>query len=149
MPSSELQEILGGPLYVGPVTAVKQEYQVFRTSRGDFVVFSKSNRSATSFHMTFVPATKVEGLMGVIPKGGTTSGILLKQKKVGEIFPGESRQEVYFEVLTTLYVLAALNAVEISKSGRNLVFTPRVPAAQVRVANSGPTWAVEGDGADD
>ncbi len=128
MSNPELREILGGPEYVGPVVGVKQEYEVFRTARGDFVVFSKSNRSSTSFHMTFVPATRVETLRQAVPKNGATSGSLLKEKRVIETFGTEDRDALYFEVLTTLYVLAAMDIVEISKLGRNLVFTPKEKA---------------------
>lgn len=125
MSSTELREILGGPEYIGPVVGVKQEYHVFRTARGDFVVFSKSNRGSTSFHMTFVPSARVETLRSLIPKKGATSGSLLKEKRVVEVFGTEDKDALYFEVLTTLYVLAGMGAVEIAKSGRNLVFTPR------------------------
>ena len=103
---------------------MRQEYQVFRTSRGDYVVFSRSNRSSTSFHMTFVPATRVKVLQRKIPKEGTTSGALVNDKKVIESFGVEDRAALYFEVLTTLYVMAALGIVAVSKSGRNLVFKP-------------------------
>jgi len=125
MSEAELREILGGPEYIGPAIGVKQEYQVFRTARGDFVVFSKSNRGSSSFHMSFVSASRVTALRQLIPKKGTTSGSLLKEKKVVETFGSEDRDVLYFEVLTTLYVLAAVGAVEITKSGRNLVFTPK------------------------
>jgi hypothetical protein len=125
MPDQELREILGGPEYVGPVAGVKTEYQVFRTGRGDFVVFSKSNRSSTSFHMTFVPAARVEALRQLLPKEGATSGTLLKEKRVVEAFGAGERAALYFDVLTTLYVLAAMGRVEITKSGRNLAFKPK------------------------
>ena len=125
MSAAELREILGGPEYIGPVIGVKQEYHVFRTARGDFVVFSKSTRGSKSFHMSFVSASRVATLRESIPKKGTTSGSLLKEKAVVEAFGSEDRDVLYFEVLTTLYVLAAVGAVEVAKSGRNLVFTPR------------------------
>lgn len=125
MSGSVLREIFGGPEYVGPVRGLKQEYQVFRTPRGDYLVLSKSNRSATSFHMTFVPELRVESLRAVVPKKGTSSGALIKDKKVSDIFGVDDRDALYFEVLTTLYVLASLGAVVITKSGRNLLFTPR------------------------
>ncbi len=123
MSNPDLRELLGGPEYIGPAVGVKQEYQVFRTGRGDFVVFSKSNRSATSFHMTFVPASRVEVLRQAVPEKGTTSGSLLKDKAVAKAFGTKERDALYFEVLTTLYVLAALGVVEVRKSGRNLVFS--------------------------
>lgn len=125
MASSMLREIFGGPEYIGPVTGVKQEYQVFRTPKGDYAILSKSNRSATSFHMTFVPEVRVVSLRAVVPKTGTTSSMLLKDNKVVDMFGVEDKKVLYFEVLTTLYVLASLGAVVITKSGRNLVFTPR------------------------
>ncbi|HEV2390636.1 MAG TPA: hypothetical protein VGS04_07935 [Nitrososphaerales archaeon] len=125
MSSAALREILGGPEYIGPVAGVKQEYHVFRTARGDYVVFSKSNRGSTSFHMTFDPSARVETLKQLIPKKGATSGSLLKEKGLVETFGIDDKAALYFEVLTTLYVMAALGIVEITKSGRNLVFTPR------------------------
>ena len=131
MSEAKLREILGGPEYVGPVVGVKQEYHVFRTARGDFVVFSKSNRGSTSFHLTFVPAARVEALRRVIPKKGTTSGSLLKEKKVSALFGTEERDALYFEVLTTLYVMAALGLVEVTRSGRSLAFTPKERPDQV------------------
>jgi len=124
MSSAELREILGGPEYIGPVVGVKQEYHVFRTARGDYVVFSKSNRGSASFHMTFVQAARVETLRHLIPKKGAASGSLLKEKAVAETFGIDDKAALYFEVLTTLYVMAAMGIVEITKSGRNLLFTP-------------------------
>src|SRR5579863_10530691 len=74
MSSAELGEVSGGLEYIGPVVGVKQEYHVFRTGRGDYAVFSKSNRGSASFHMTFVQAERVETLRHSIPKKGATSG---------------------------------------------------------------------------
>jgi len=128
MSSAVLREIFSGPEYIGQVAGVKTEYHVFRTGRGDYVVFSKSNRSMTSFHMTFVPESRVDALRQSIPKDGTTSGAMAANKKVAEAFGTESKEGLYFEVLTTLYVLSAMNIVQITKSGRNLIFTPRKDA---------------------
>ena len=128
MSGAALREIFGGPEYIGPVLGVKQEYHIFRTGRGDYVVFSKSNRSMTSFHMTFVPESRVDALRQVVPKEGTTTGSLAKDKRVAEAFGTADKQALYFEVLTTLYILAAMNFLQVTKSGRNLVFTPRKDA---------------------
>lgn len=125
MSSDDLRRALGGPEYIGPVSGTKQEYQVFRTARGDYAVFSKSNRSSMSFHMTLISARWVEELNRLIPREGTTSGTLIRQTEVTAVFGSEQRDELYFELLTTLYVLAALGRVDIGKSGRSLVFTPR------------------------
>lgn len=138
MSSDELRAILGGPEYVGRVAGVKQEYHVFRTGKGDFVVFSKSNRSSTSFHMTFVASAKAEALSLFVPEKGTSSGSLLREKKVAEIFGIEEKSSLYFEVLTALYVLAARGVVEITKSGRNLVFTPKANASPEERGGHGP-----------
>jgi len=75
--------------------------------------------------MTFVPEVRIEILKQVIPKKGTTSNSLLKERRMLEAFGGQDRRVLCFEVLAALYVLVALGIVEISKSGRNLVFTPR------------------------
>jgi hypothetical protein len=127
MASPELRDIMSGPEYVGPVLGVKSEYHVYRTAKRDFVVFTKSNRGKTSFHVTFVAETRVEALKELVPEDGTTSGALLKDARVAEIFREDDRDALYFEVLTTLYILAALSFVEITKSGRNLLFTPKGP----------------------
>lgn len=124
MSSAELREISSGLEYVGPVVGVKQEYHVFRTGRGDYAVFSKSNRGSASFHMTFVQAERVETVSHLIPKKGATSGALLKEKEITETFRIDDNAALYFEVLTTLYVMAAMGVVEITKSGRTLLFTP-------------------------
>ena len=131
--SPELRRILGGPEYIGPVTGVKTEYHVFRTARGDFVAFSKSSRSITSFHMTFVPATWAETIREALPDAGATAGDLSKQVVVAETFGTKEKEALYFEVLTTLYVLAALGKVEITKSGRSLLFTPKEMTVEARV----------------
>jgi hypothetical protein len=127
MASPELRDIMSGPQYVGPVTGAKSEYHVYRTARGDYVVFSGSNRGKTSFHVTFVSAANVEALKQLIPEDGTTTGSLLKDARVAEVFGIDERDALYFEVLTTLYVLTATGVVEVTKEGRTLVFNPRAP----------------------
>ena len=52
---------------------------------------SKSNRSTTSFHMTFVPEVRVESLRTAIPKKGTTSTMLLRDKKIIEMLGSMTR----------------------------------------------------------
>ena len=125
MSSPAVREIMSGPAYVGPVAGVKQEYDVYKTARGDFAVFSRSNRGSASFHVTFIPAARVAALREAIPPEGTSTGALLKDERVASTFDAEDRDVLYFEVLTSLYVLAALGDVEVTKSGRNLVFVPR------------------------
>jgi hypothetical protein len=119
---SDLFRALG---FVGSVTAVRQEYQVFRTVDGDFVVFSPSNRGTASFHMTLVGAEKVEALAGIVTEEGVTSGSLMKDKRVAEAFGESDKAGLRFDLLMTLYVLTAQGKVEMSKSGRNLVFAPK------------------------
>jgi hypothetical protein len=113
---------------VGNVTAVRQEYQVFRTAGGDFLVFSPSSRGSSSFHMTLVEAVKVDALVKVVGKKRVTTGSLMKDGKLEEVFgPGDmvaTRFDLLrFDLLMALYVLTALGKVEMTKSGRNLVFT--------------------------
>jgi hypothetical protein len=110
---------------VGSVEAVRQEYQVFRTAGGDFVVFSPSSRGSSSFHMTSVPAEKVEALAKMITKDGVTTGSLMKDKRLEEVFGSGEKIATRFDLLMTLYVLTALGRAEMKKSGRNLVFSRR------------------------
>ncbi len=109
--------------YVGAVKAVRQDYEVFRTEGGDFLVFRPSRRSSSSFHMTQVSAEKVEALKKIVGKESATSGSLLKDAKVADFFDTEDKVALRFELLMALYVLAALSFAEINRSGRNLVFT--------------------------
>jgi hypothetical protein len=117
---SDLFKALG---FVGSVAAVRQEYQVFRTVDGDFVVFSPSNRGASSFHMTLVGAERVEALAKVVTKEGVTSGSLMKDERVAEAFGDSDKAGLRFDLLMALYVLTAQGRAEMGKSGRNLVFT--------------------------
>ncbi len=110
---------------VGTVEAVRQEYKVFRTAGGDYLVFSPSSRGSSSFHMTMVTADKVEALAKVLGKEGATTGSLMKGGKLGESFGSQDMVATRFDVLMGLYVLAAMGRVEMRKEGRNLVFTKR------------------------
>ncbi|MDA4129073.1 MAG: hypothetical protein OK422_06440 [Thaumarchaeota archaeon] len=110
--------------YVGIVRSVRQEYQIFKTINGDFLVFSPSNRSPSSFHMTHVSAPRVEELKKIAVGKRVSSTSLLKDKRVHEVFKIEDRVVLRFEILTTLYVMVALNVLEMKKTGRTLVFTP-------------------------
>ncbi len=52
MSDGGLSDLFRAVGYVGTVKAVRQDYQVFRTVVGDFLVFSSSNRGSMAFHMT-------------------------------------------------------------------------------------------------
>ena len=110
---------------VGDVEAVRQEYQVFRTSGGDFLVFSPSNRGSLSFHMTHVPAMKVQALAEVVGRDPVTSGSLLKDARLEEAFGAEDKVAMRFDLLMGLYVLVAQGTLEMEKEGRKLVFRRR------------------------
>ena len=110
---------------VGTVEAVRQEYQVFRTARGDFQGFSPSNRGSLSFHMTHVPAVKVQALSKVVGKEAVTSGSLLKDDRLEDAFGSEDKVAMRFDLLMGLYVLVAQGGVEMKREGRILVFRRR------------------------
>ena len=107
---------------MGAIEAVRQEYQVFRTAGGDYLVFSPSSRGSSSFHMTKVSAEKVEALARVVGKGDTT-GSLMKEKKLEEAFDSGDRISMRFDILMGLYILTALGKVRMERSGRKLVFS--------------------------
>lgn len=113
--------------YVGTVQAVRQGYEVYRNSGGDFLVFSPSNRGAASFHMTVVSSMKVESVAGALTKAGVTSGSLLKNEEVARAF-GMEGLALRFDLLMALYVLTALGRAKMERTGRNLVF--RKPAKE-------------------
>ncbi len=54
-----------------------------------------------------------------------TSGSLMKDEKVAEVFGEGDKAGTRFDVLMALYVLTAQGTVEMSKVGRNLVFTKK------------------------
>ena len=110
---------------VGSVQAVRQEYQVFRSAGGDFVVFSPSSRGTSSFHMTRVPADKVEALGRMLTNDGVTTGSLMKEERLAEVFGSGEKVAKRFDLLMALYVLTALGKAEMKKSGRILVFSKR------------------------
>ncbi|HEV2138433.1 MAG TPA: hypothetical protein VGR53_06295 [Nitrososphaerales archaeon] len=108
---------------VGSVQAVRQEYQVFRSAGGDFVVFSPSSRGSSSFHMAFVPAENVEALGKMLTKDGVTTGSLMKDERLEQMFGSSEKVAKRFDLLMVLYVLTALGKAEMKKSGRVLVFS--------------------------
>ncbi|MDA4126625.1 MAG: hypothetical protein OK452_05410 [Thaumarchaeota archaeon] len=108
---------------VGRVKAVRQEYQVFRSAGGDFVVFSPSSRGSSSFHMTRVPAEKVEALDKMLTSDSVTTGSLMKDGRLDEVFGSAEKVAKRFDLLMALYVLTALGKAEMKKSGRILVFS--------------------------
>ncbi len=123
MSRDDVSDLFRAILPVGTVEAVRQQYRVFRTSTGDFLVFSPSSRGTLSFHMTHVPASKVEALSAAVGREGVTTGSLMKVKKLEEAFGTDDKIAMRFDILTSLYVLAALGEVEMKKEGRNLVFS--------------------------
>ena len=111
---------------VGTVKAVRREYRVFRSAGGDYLVFSPSSRGGSSYHMTVVEGGRVETLARVVGREGVTTGALLKEGKVAGFSGSGDRTAARFDVLMTLYVLAAMGRVTMKKEGRNLVFTKRI-----------------------
>lgn len=111
---------------VGSVQAVRQEYQVFRSAGGDFVIFSPSSRGSSSFHMALVPAENVEALGKMLTKDGVTTGSLMKDERLEQMFGSSEKVARRFDLLMALYVLTALGKAEMKKSGRILVFSKAV-----------------------
>jgi len=110
---------------VGRVKAVRQEYEVFRTAGGDYLVFNPGSRGSASYHMTLISSTKVDALAAAMSQGGVTTGLLMKDSKVGEAFRTKDKVAMRFDILIGLYILAAMGRAEMKKEGRNLVFTKR------------------------
>lgn len=122
--ADDISKLFAPITFLGKVEAIRQEYQVFRTAAGDYLVFSPSARGTSSYHMTKLDASKVEAVEGAVTKEGVTSGSLLKDKKVVEAF-GEEALALRFDLLMALYILTALGKAEMAKTGRNLVFTKK------------------------
>lgn len=125
MEQSDVSDLFRVLVHVGTVEAVRQNYQVYRTAGGRYLVFSPSNRGSTSFHMTVVPEEKVEALAKLLGKEEVTTGSLMKEKKLEGVFDLEDKVAVRFDLLMGLYVLTAAGRAEMKKSGRNLGFTRR------------------------
>ncbi|MDE1852359.1 MAG: hypothetical protein KGI38_01295 [Thaumarchaeota archaeon] len=122
MAQSDVSDLFRALVHVGAVEGVRQEYQVFRTAGGDFVVISPSSRGTLSYHMTQVPAGKVEALSKVVGKEGVTTGSLMKDQRLEGVFDSEDKVAVRFDILMGLYVLSALGRIEMTRDGRKLVF---------------------------
>ncbi len=125
MPEDDISNLFAPITFLGKVEAIRQGYQVFRTAAGDYLVFSPSARGSSSFHMTKVTSGKVEAVEKALTKGGVTSGSLLKDMKVVEAFGKEDGLALRFDLLMALYILTALEKAEMTKTGRNLVFTKK------------------------
>jgi hypothetical protein len=122
MAQSDLSDLFRALVHVGTVEAVRQRYMVFRSARGDYVVFSPSSRGTQSYHMTLVPAQKVDALSKAVGKEGATTGSLMKDERLEGAFGSMDNMAARFDILMGLYVLSALGKVGMTKSGRNLVF---------------------------
>jgi hypothetical protein len=127
MKKRSVSDLFRAVIPIGTVEAVRQEYEVFRTVGGDYLVFSASSRGPSSYHMTVVPSGKVEALAAAMGKGGVTTGSLMGDPKLETAFSTNDRVAMRFEILIGLYVLAAAGRAEMKKDGRNLVFTKRAP----------------------
>jgi hypothetical protein len=127
MSTEDVSGLFRALAHVGSVQAVRQEYQVFRTVGGDYLVFSPSSRGPSSFHMTLVAAAKVDALERGVTKEGVTSGSLMKDRRLAEEFGEGEKSGLRFDLLMALYVLTALGKAEMGKSGRNLVFRKLTP----------------------
>jgi hypothetical protein len=123
MDNAGVPDLFRALIPVGSVEAVRQEYQVFRSAGGDYVVFSPSNRGSSSYHMTLVQAAKVDAIARVVGKQGVTTGSLMKEPRLEEAFGPRDKVAVRFDLLMSLYVLTAMGRLEMKKDGRNLVFT--------------------------
>jgi hypothetical protein len=125
MEGMDVSDLFRALVQVGTVEAVRQQYHVYRSATQDFVVLSPSNRGTSSYHLTQVPAEKVEALEKIVGKGGATTGSLMKESKLDAVFGTKENVAKRFDILMGLYVLTALGKVEMGKSGRNLIFTKK------------------------
>src|SRR5690348_6997881 len=123
MEHTDISEQFRALIHVGTVVAVRQEYRVFRAATGDYLVLNPSSRGSLSYFLTQVPARKVEALMKSIGKTGATTGSLMKEQKLDGEFGTRENVAKRFDILMGLYVLTALGKVDMTKSGRNLMFT--------------------------
>jgi hypothetical protein len=122
MVQSDISDLFRALVHVGTVDAVRQQYRVFRSAGGDYVVFSPSSRGSLSYFMTIVSSTKVEALFDAMGKEGVTTGSLMKDKKLEDAFGPGDEVAARFDILMALYVLAALGKASMEKEGRNLIF---------------------------
>ena len=123
MPPAEIGDRFRALALVGTVKAVRQEYEVYRTAGGDFVLLSPSNRGSHSFHMTLVTAEMAEAVSGAMGREPVTTASLMKDESLDETLGGGDKGAKRFDVLMSLYVLVASGRVDMEKAGRSLVFT--------------------------
>lgn len=122
MAQGDVGDLFRALVHVGTVEAVRQQYRVFRSAGGDYVVFSPSSRGTLSYHMALVSGEKVEALFEAMGDGRVTTGSLLKSGKLEDAFGPADRVTFRFDILMGLYVLVALGRLEMEKEGRTLVF---------------------------
>ena len=123
MENAGVSDLFRALIPVGSVEAVRQEYQVFRTAGGDYLVFSPSSRGSSSYHMTLVQSAMVDAVAQVVGNQGATTGSLMKEPKLEEAFGPRDKVAARFDLLMSLYVLTAQGRLGMKKEGRNLVFT--------------------------
>lgn len=123
MERADISEQFRALIHVGTVVAVRQEYRVYKAATGDYLVFDPSSRGSLSYFLTQVPAEKVEALAKALGKTGATTGALMREQRLDAIFGTKENVAKRFDILMGLYVLTALGGAEMTKSGRNLVFT--------------------------
>jgi hypothetical protein len=128
MEGTDVSDLFRALIHVGTVEAVRQQYHIYRSATGDFVVLSPSTRGTSSYHLTQVPAGKVGALEKMVGRSGATTGSLMKESKLDEAFGTKENVAKRFDILMGLYVLTALGKLEMGKSGRNLVFTKKPEA---------------------
>jgi len=107
------------------VEAVRQKYEVFSTAGGDYLVFSPSSRGSSSYHMTLVSSARVETMAKAMGREGVTTGSLMKDSRLKKALGARDKIAKRFDILFGLYVLTATGRVEMTKEGKNLVFTRR------------------------
>lgn len=122
MAQSDVSDLFRALVHVGKVEAVRQQYRIFRSAGGDYVVFSHSSRGSLSYHMTVVSSEKVDAVYEVMGKSAVTTGSLMKDKRLEDSLGQGDKVAARFDLLMALYVLSAVGKVTMEKEGRNLVF---------------------------
>ncbi len=125
MGGGDLSDSFRALAYVGTVKAVRQEYTVFRSAAGDYMVFSPSSRSPSSYHVTFVPFARVEALKGLISGKDVTTNSVLKDESIRGVFGAKEKASLRFDALMTLYAMNAAGLLDMRRAGRSLSFSSK------------------------
>ena len=136
MKNGSVSDLFRALISLGTAEAIRQEYEVFRTAGGDYLVFSPSGRGSSPYHMTPVSTGKVEAIAAVMGTGRATASSLMEDPNLEAAFCTDDKGAKRFNVLISLYILAATGGATLFR--RSLFFKEAKPTGS-EILETGPS----------